>query len=355
MRLIALTFFFAVAPTSLADVFCVNDSLELESALASVGNNGVADEIRIRQGDYPAPPSGFGVTLSDDQGLRISGGWRGAIMNDCAIRDAGALSTRLSGNGQSDVLSISPGVSADVTVSRIHFTDGMSTTRGAGLSVFGAAGFVGDIVVEGNIFSGNVSTASGAGLAIACDGGTCVVRNNLFYANEANVFSAFELVGNGPGETFVTNNTVVYNLQIATGSGTVIMTGSADKLIANNLFWGNDAQDIAFVAADNATYLFTSNNFESFAPLPGNDGGGNLSIDPGFLLPPEPITPRPTTFDLSAGSPMVDIGTMPEPSAGWTLGDVDIVIGPRVLDGAVDIGAFEGPGYIFQDGFEALD
>ncbi len=337
-----------------SEVLCVTNSAELEAALGVVGSNGQSDEIRLRIGQYVAPENGFQASLSDNLPLTLTGGWLPAVLNDCARPDGAAVETELIGDGLSTVLSVSPGTSADVHVARLHIRNGSNQVRGAGLSIGGPAGYVGDVLIEQNIFSQNIGGSFSGGLFVVCDGGDCEVTNNLFYENQSanGAFAALELVSNAPGQTYFTNNTIVANAQLVTGSGTAIFTGSGDKLIANNLFWGNQGQDISLVTSGNSIVVFVANNFESYSAPPALDGGGNLSVNPQFLLPLSQGVFPPTAYRLRLTSPLIDAGTLPAPGESWRVGDVDVLGFDRVNGLSVDIGAFENNARLFVDGFE---
>jgi len=82
------------------------------------------------------------------------------------------------------------------------------------------------------------------------------------------------------------------------------------------------------------------------APTKLDDGANVIGVDPLFT--------DPTTLDyhLEPGSPAVDVGDN-EPPGG--LGATDCDGRPRILNGTVDIGMYEGIAVVFSDGFESGD
>jgi hypothetical protein len=76
----------------------------------------------------------------------------------------------------------------------------------------------------------------------------------------------------------------------------------------------------------------------------GVDTGGNL-------LGTDPLFVDPDRWDLRlrTGSPALDAGVNSPPGG---LGPCDLDGNPRIIDGTVDIGAYEGVATLFEDGFE---
>jgi hypothetical protein len=136
------------------------------------------------------------------------------------------------------------------------------------------------------------------------------------------------LMGGGSGVNLITAT----NLTVADspGTGVTILVGTdSDTTLYNSILFGNSVD---------------------LSVLPGEgtlDMGSNLiGIDPGF------VDPAVGNYRLAIGSVAENAGTNTPPGG---LGPFDCDGGPRVIDGTVDIGAFEGIAEIFGDGFESAN
>jgi hypothetical protein len=143
----------------------------------------------------------------------------------------------------------------------------------------------------------------------------------------------------GSADVLVLNNTLAGNdtgfAARASGSGTL------DGNLANNLVAGNASHGIVIDPATapgvaNEHNLVFGNGPDNFVP-----GPGTISADPQFAAPED--------FHVRASSPARDAGNA-------ALLPVDLFVdldgGPRVTGATVDIGAYEQPEVIFNDGFE---
>jgi len=88
----------------------------------------------------------------------------------------------------------------------------------------------------------------------------------------------------------------------------------------------------------------------------GTDLSTHGTVGSGFnLIGVDPMFANPSVWDyrLRPGSPAIDVGTNLPPGG---LGSGDLDGNPRIQDGTVDLGCYEGPTYdIFSDGFESGD
>ncbi len=348
----------ATSPAVRGATFCATSSSELQAALDSAASNGQADVIRVQTGTYSAPAGGFvfNAALVVDNDITLSGGWTPFFGNPCGQQSApGAYDTKLNGNGSSRVMSLLPSPNADVSVELLTFLGGNTESlpagqSGAGLDVGTYLGYAGSITIERNIFMSNASGDFAGGLGAGTDGGTLLVRNNLFIANSASCSNAAAALSyDGPGTAHVINNTVAFNSvgEDCTGSspaptGGLTLFGSSPFLLVNNILWGNENSDLRLVGS----VRLVSNDYQSLTGTPAPGSGIDYHVDPKF---------RFSTFtDMHLGndSPLIDLGIVPLPSAGWQLSALDLDGITRVVGSSVDLGAYENADAIFNDGFD---
>ncbi|MCB1569925.1 MAG: hypothetical protein KDI72_02410 [Xanthomonadales bacterium] len=355
MKRLALLFLFwsVLVPSAHAALFCVSNSTELAQALLSASVTDASDEIRLRTGNYPAPPGGFVYQNFDhpEALVTISGGWSFFFGNPCGVRsDLSAFSTKLSGNNQDRVMRIRPFSSTNVIVEGLTFQQGntlglgLDQGQGAGLRVETFVGWTGDVQIRGNAFLNNTAFDYGGGLA-ASAGGRLVVNNNLFLTNSACRHGAASLTYSGNDTGYLINNTVAYNFirsgcQIGTSAGGLRIGGISPVLIVNNVLWGNEEFDLV----NDSGGLMIRNDFQHL--LGPATGGPNYNLSPQFtgngFFP----------FRLSADSPLIDLGLVPSSGLPWQLLSYDLDGDPRVIGSSVDLGAFELSDLIFEDGFD---
>jgi len=94
------------------------------------------------------------------------------------------------------------------------------------------------------------------------------------------------------------------------------------------------------------TIVFGSSTLVDSSSGSMTSGGNLLGVDPDFV--------DPANWDcrLRSDSPALNGGDNSPPGG---LGPTDVQGNPRVLDGVVDVGAYEGVGTLFEDGFESGD
>jgi len=360
--LLALT----TTSTVYSATFCATTSAELQQALDTAAGNNQADIIKIKTGDYIIPPGGFEYEgVNEDHGLEISGGWTPSPLDPCTFHfnNTSVLDTVLDGDSLARVLFIHSGATSDnFKVSNLTFIDGTAENPNAGgLQFLPHGNFSGDFLLERSAFVNNQSNSASALLVLAgINNSKVIIRNNLFFSNNnLNNNYAVVLRNNTGLGIYFTNNTVISNTATATNRGGlgVLLYGSADAYVANNILWNNDTIDMQISDFDNATgtvYAF-NNNIGTQQIGAAFQSANNISIPPlfedGFLA-----------YIPTADSQMLDVGIHPPqiPSPpnflnAWQLGEIDFLGNPRVQGIKVDMGAFEAPprpDLIFVDGFE---
>jgi hypothetical protein len=351
----------AAAPQ--AAIFCVTNGTELQNALSSADNNGQDDEVRIAVGTYVVPAaSGFVYdatqTGNDDLALTLSGGWTEFFGNPCGQQLAtnNAFDTIIDGDNRFRALIIRTRPDSDVTIRNLWFFRGQAPTaaganQGGGLEIRPQSPNTAKFLIENCAFTSNQATN---GSALSFLGGAEVrIRNSLFVANHALSSGALEVIAVSPGLYF-TNNTVISN---SSESGTLDAgarlqaNAPGQYFIANNIFWNNDGDDIQTNNPGTDTYFL--NNDSQQGTVPATVQSGNVSITPQFdgtLL----------EFTPAEGSPLINAGVRP-PSfvpvpppfhQAWSTGTLDMNGNSRVRGAEIDMGAYEAPGPLLNDGFE---
>jgi hypothetical protein len=188
----------------------------------------------------------------------------------------------------------------------------------------GVGGFAGLVATEGIsatvtdcLFVDNMAGFDGAGLTMSNIDSTLV--NCVFSRNETSVGGG---ILNDSHMTMI-NCTVGHNV----GSGYLGASGSTLTAI-NSIFWGNSPEEIGITGASGASFDVRYCNVEGGFP-----GDGNIDADPIF------VQPGTDNLRLSFGSPCLNAGDNDAVPAGV---DTDLDGNPRIQDGVVDMGAYEG-------------
>jgi len=206
----------------------------------------------------------------------------------------------------------------------------------------------GTVTLTNNIISDNIAS-NGGGVYFYPSSGTVTLTNNTINNN---------IASNGGGGYFnskhgtvtLTNNTINNNIANFGGGGAYILLFYDDAItnIYNNIVWNNGAGEGGdlYIENDGDTNYFPStvniynNDFDQSAdgiyiqiPFP---------MDPSNLDDEDPIFVDPVNDDyhLTAGSPCKDTGDNTAPE----LPEKDMDGQPRIMDGVVDMGAYEYPG-----------
>ena len=372
------------SPPAHAYEFCVSDASQLQAALSTATTNGEDNTIRIVQGTYV----GHFVYLSTQpSSLTILGGYTAS----CASRTIEPENTVLDGQNTGHVLTIGDTSTTDIalTIEGVTFQNGISTgvslnsgkgsvvirnnvirenvgTYGGGMQVSGFAfvsvlgnffltnganGYGGGLRIDGNgqvevmimenVFSGNNVTAyGGGGLVVGIEASAPLVSivNNLF-ANNSSPWGGGALIDVPGGATRIVNNTIAGNLTPGCGGGmTVVYVNEAT--ITNNIFWNNAGGSGSDLCLSVPVVSMIANDFDQSAA--GVSGLSGFVFDPSNLnkLDPLFVDQGNEDFHLQATSPCIDSGNL----AVVPLRDTDIESFPRVVNAAIDMGAYEYQG-----------
>ncbi|SOE21065.1 hypothetical protein SAMN06298216_1537 [Spirosomataceae bacterium TFI 002] len=237
-------------------------------------------------------------------------------------------------------------ITADLTTSSI--IDGFTITKGnanvspgaityQSKSFFGSLGgglynFTSSPFITNTTFVNNNTDFHGG--AMSNYGSSPSITNSVFANNNA------DRNGGGIYNEFsspaITNTTFVNNNAALKGGG--IYNIQFSPTIANTIFWENTQLGGNAVAgadisdngsATNATYSLTQEN-------------SDFSTGTGIINNEDPLFVDAANgdFRLQACSPVIDKGTAD--TTGLNLGLIDLAGNPRVLDGRIDMGAYEG-------------
>lgn len=326
--------------------FCVGNSAQLQSALSTSASNGQDDSVRVKSGIYTGTGAtvAFAYSTSEDFDLNILGGYFdvGAVL--CGGRSQDPSLTVISGSGVRQALRLTPasGTSGTMRIDRLTVRDGNALERGGGIQA-GLNGFVGRIVIERVYFDHN-HAAFGGGLSIGGNG-VVSVRNNLFNGNTASSGAAgAEVTINAANSNLVSveigNNTVFGgHCDGSCSTGGIVLSGTVHGVLFNNLFALNDGNDVHILLATTDIDLI-HNNINQLAGTPGQQIGNLNFANPQF------VDFLADDFRLKEISAMRNAG-----DDTYALGTDAFDGADRVLEGAVDIGAYEVQP-LFANGFE---
>jgi parallel beta-helix repeat protein len=222
----------------------------------------------------------------------------------------------------------------------------------------GGDGVIRDAVVENNVIYDN-GVAGGSG--INCDGvQDSILRNNLIFDTHASGISLYRIDGGQPS----TGNKVYNNTVLVASDGRWglnVRDGSSGNLVRNNVFYSDHSFRGAMSISMDSLPGFSSDSNAVEDRFTLDDGDSVLTLaqwrtQTGQDADSFATTPAALFVDLAGddyhprdGSPLLD--------AGETLAEVptDLEGTSRPLGPAYDVGAYEGAGVIFADGFESGD
>jgi len=242
-------------------------------------------------------------------------------------------------------------VSGSPRIIRNHFSHNRATCNGGGLAVYSPV----DAVIEGNLVDHNYGQDNGAGMAVRWRG-RAVIASNVITHNTSIFSEALQVV---LSQARVVDNVIVQN---PSGGLTIGDAGAHSVVgVVNNTVSGNGHNDAFFevsgrLEAFNNVFLstvaergvgcdllgtgtadfshnliFATNSVSTW----GNcnlEGGGLIVADPQFLG-----GDGTHAYWLSPGSPAIDAGD----NAAAARIRVDASGAPRIVNGTVDLGAYE--------------
>jgi hypothetical protein len=207
-------------------------------------------------------------------------------------------------------------------------------------------------IVTGCTFTGN--SANFAGGMYNYDYSNTTVTGCTFTGNSAE--SVFLFDGNGGGmnnegsSPIVTNCTFTGNLAESFGGG-MYNEWDSSPAVTNCILWGNRASsggnEIALTDSSTIDVAYCdvqggqAGTYDDGSGNTVNWGSGNIDVDPLFIDPNGPdgiIGTEDDNLRLSAGSPCIDAG---DPNFLADPNETDLDGNPRIINGIVDMGAYE--------------
>jgi parallel beta-helix repeat protein len=211
--------------------------------------------------------------------------------------------------------------------------------NGGGIALFAA----GTPTLKNNIIRGNVATgvspaAQGGGISIVNDSDAIIVQN-LIYNNTAGQGAGIYFgVPNGSRGPVLVNNTIVGTNSSSQGSA-VYAVGFDDQVqFFNNLLIGASGTNAVFC---DSTYDQTPPTFVNNDAFSANGSGlqGTCSAQgsTNSNISTNPLFAGKIDFHLRAASPAIGAGDISAPD----LPALDLSGKPRIVNGAIDMGAYE--------------
>jgi hypothetical protein len=235
-----------------------------------------------------------------------------------------------------------------VDIAKCRFTDNYSGQGGA-------------VHVEDNttanfhdcFFNNNSANLAGALLLTYYVQST--LTNCIFVNNTANIGGAVRLV-QFSNPTFL--NCTFANNKANDYAGVISLYWECDPLFANSIFYGNTAPVDSTLTVQDYIWHYCDPSFRNCLVQGGQNSvnigtstiaewTNNIDADPLFLLP---SSGTGINFDglnanwqfLADVSPCIDAGTI----EGFIIPEFDFAGAPRMLGDAIDLGAFEGGGFV---------
>jgi hypothetical protein len=319
----------------------------LKNCLIDAGGDGKHNLIRVARGTYAG---NFSYTSSwgEAYDLTLIGGHDPAGVGE---RSADPALTVFDGGGIGIVLVVDSDASKSpgkVHIESLTVRNGKAPAGqyGGGLK---ARIHKGDLELVGNIFSGNATDGvsgntadGGGGLSVeSSDSGPVFLTNNVLYGNSAANGAALRIVSTAGGPVTLLNNTIADNTATAVGDGRSLLVKStvASVDLSNNIIAGVSGvsgKEIFVNSSNGAIPLsITHNGFDTVNGLQVNAPGfvsdvSNIGDAPLFEAP------LAGNYRLSSTSPFINKGV----THGKLL-EKDVVGEARILNGIVDLGAYE--------------
>jgi len=232
------------------------------------------------------------------------------------------------------------GAGAAQILANVVENNSWSSSGGGGISLWGA----GTPTLRNNYIRGNVAYDQGGGIYIVNYSNALIVQNLIYNntltedINAGQGAGIYLLVPSGYAGPLLVNNTIVGTSSSVQGSA-VYASGFYDQaMFYNNLMIGASGTNAVFCDStyDQTPPTFTDN--DAYSPkgtgLLGtcatqSGANGNISVNPMFA--------GASNFHLRAASPAINAGDVSAPD----IPPLDLIGNPRIVDGNIDMGAYE--------------
>ena len=293
---------------SAATINVPGDSATIQAAIADAGTvNG--DEIVVAAGTYVENIDFLGKAIT----LRSASG--------------DPADTIIDGGGSGRAVTCDSGETSATVLDGFTITDGSANYGGGGMHNDSSSP-----TVIHCTFSGNTGTYGGG---MYNWDSSPTVSNCTFSGNTATRGGG---MGNGNASSPTVSN-CTFSGNTANAGGGMMNDNSSSPTVTNSVLWGNSA------GSGNETYNFDvlSAFTVTYSCIQGGYAGdGNIDSDPLFVdadgPDDDPETWQDNNFRLSPGSPCIDVGNNAAIPAGVV---TDIDGNPRIVNGVVDMGAYE--------------
>ena len=318
------------------------------------------DEIWVQQGVYKPHPTNRAVSFNLKNGVALYGGFTG--VEQSLLQRNPALTSTLSGEiNTAATTDNSYNVVRAINVNSTAILDGFLITAGQAL---GGAGFTSAYggglfldaslgnspTIRGCTFTNNAANFGGGAIYIV--GGTITIDRCFFFGNRISGSSGTGgAIGLGVvvgADLTLTNCVFAQNFTLSAAGGGAISANSGAMLkVYSSTFYNNSAptgtvlvgapalanfRNCIFNGPGGAAAYFAVPVSVQHSVVPGGMAGtGNASTAATF------VNAAAANFRLASGSSGIDAGSNAA-AAGL---DADLDLNPRVLNGSVDMGAYE--------------
>lgn len=253
-------------------------------------------EVTIVDGGFPS---------RTNRCFHLNGNTPGAVLDGLTIRHGGASGTTQGG-----------GVSCrgGGIVQNCIITENSAENSGGGIACDGSVSLIVNCLIAFNTATNGSNNRAGGGVSLS---GWATARGCLIVSNSAR-FGGGVHIDSGNGG--LVDNCTISGNDAQNGGGASVGSG----LLRNTIIYFNTTPNPQKdIADDHGTPVGIFTNCCSS----GISGGGNTNGNPLFV----------NGFCLAAGSPCIDRGT----NQSWMVGAIDLAGIPRIINGSVDMGAYE--------------